>query len=128
MKLLLDTHVFLWLNDDVTRLSQTVKALCSSGEHEFYLSMASPWEMQIKSQLGKLTLTIPIEELVNKNQLENNIQILPIELSHISFLEKLPQHHKDPFDRIMIAQAIIEDMMIVTVDHVFSDYQVRVVW
>jgi len=73
MKLLLDTHVFLWLNDDVTRLSQTVKALCSSGEHEFYLSMASPWEMQIKSQLGKLTLTIPIEELVNKNQLENNI-------------------------------------------------------
>lgn len=128
MKLLLDTHAFLWLNDDAARLSQAVKALCSSGEHEFYLSIASPWEMQIKSQLGKLTLTIPIEELVSKNQLENNIQILPIELPHISCLEKLPQHHKDPFDRIMIAQAIIEDMTIITVDHVFSDYSVRVMW
>lgn len=128
MKLLLDTHAFLWLNDDAAQLSDTVKALCSSGEHEFYLSMASPWEMQIKSQLGKLTLTISIEELVNKNRLENNIQILPIELSHISYLEKLPKHHKDPFDRIMIAQAIIEGMMVVTVDHVFSDYAVRVVW
>jgi PIN domain nuclease of toxin-antitoxin system len=128
MKLLLDTHAFLWLNDDAAQLSDTVKALCSSGEHEFCLSMASPWEMQIKSQLGKLTLTISIEELVNKNRLENNIQILPIELSHISYLEKLPKHHKDPFDRIMIAQAIIEGMMIVTVDHVFSDYAVQVVW
>lgn len=128
MKLLLDTHAFLWLNDDAAQLSETVKALCSSGEHEFYLSMASPWEMQIKSQLGKLTLAISIEELVNKNRLENNIQILPIELSHISYLEKLPKHHKDPFDRIMIAQAITESMMIVTVDHVFSDYSVQVVW
>lgn len=65
---------------------------------------------------------------MNKNRLENNIQILPIELSRISYLEKLPKHHKDPFDRIMIAQAIIEDMMIVTVDHAFSDYAVQVVW
>jgi PIN domain nuclease of toxin-antitoxin system len=128
MKLLLDTHAFLWLNDDVAQLSQTVKALCSSGEHEFYLSMATPWEIQIKNQLGKLTLAMPIEELVNKNQLENNIQLLPIELSHISYLEKLPQHHKDPFDRIMIAQAIIEDMVIVTIDHAFADYSVQVVW
>ncbi|TRX00783.1 type II toxin-antitoxin system VapC family toxin [Candidatus Methylobacter oryzae] len=128
MKLLLDTHAFLWLNDDMARLSETVKALCSSGEHEFYLSTASPWEIQIKSQLGKLTLAIPIGELVSKNQLENNIQILPIELSHIGYLEKLPQHHKDPFDRIIIAQAIIEDMMIVTVDHAFSNYSVQVVW
>ncbi len=108
MKLLLDTHAFLWLNDDVARLSETVKALCSSGEHEFYLSMATPWEIQIKTQLGKLTLAMPIEELVNKNQLENNIQILPIELSHISYLEKLPQHHKDPFDRIILHRQLLK--------------------
>ncbi len=128
MRLLLDTHAFLWLNDDSEQISQTVKELCNSGAHEFYLSMASPWEMQIKSQLGKLSLAMPIEELVNKNQLENNIQLLPIELSHISYLEKLHQHHKDPFDRIIIAQAIIEGMTIVTIDHAFADYSVQVVW
>lgn len=128
MKLLLDTHAFLWLNDDSERLSQTVKELCSSGEHEFYLSIASPWEMQIKFQLGKLSLAMPIEELVNKNTQENNIKLLPINLSHISYLEQLPAHHKDPFDRIIIAQAIIEGMTIVTIDHSFVDYPVLIVW
>lgn len=128
MKLLLDTRNFLWLNDDSTQLSLTVKELFSSGEHELYLSMATPWEIQIKSQLGKLSLAMPIEELVTKNRLENNIQLLPIELSHISYLEQLPRHHNNPFDRIIIAQAIIEDMTVVTVDHAFADYSVQVVW
>lgn len=128
MKLLLDTHAFLWLNDDSERLSQTVKELCNSGEHDFYLSVASPWEMQIKHQLGKLSLAMPIAELINKNTQENNINLLPINLSHISYLEQLPAHHKDPFDRIIIAQAIIEDMTIVTIDHVFVDYPVQIAW
>lgn len=127
MRLLLDTHVFLWLNDDPTQLSLTLKELFSSGEHELYLSMATPWEIQIKSQLGKLSLAMPIKELVNKNRQENNIQLLPIELSHISYLEELPRRHNDPFDRIIIAQAIIEGMTIVTVDHAFADYSVQVV-
>ena len=128
MKLLLDTHAFLWLNDDSEQLSQTVKELCSSGEHDFYLSIASPWEMQIKNQLGKLSLAMPIAELINKNTQENNINLLPINLSHISYLEQLPAHHKDPFDRIIIAQAIIEDMTIVTIDHAFVDYPVQIAW
>ncbi len=128
MKLLLDTHAFLWLNDDTSQLSQTVKELCRSGEHTFYLSMASPWEIQIKCQLGKLSLDMPIAELVNKNTQENNIKLLTIELSHISCLERLPQHHKDPFDRIIIAQAITENMSVVTVDQAFADYSVQIVW
>ncbi|MBE0472521.1 MAG: type II toxin-antitoxin system VapC family toxin [Methyloprofundus sp.] len=128
MKLLLDTHAFLWLNEDSVRLSQKIKDLCLSGEHEFYLSMASPWEMQIKSQLGKLSLGMPIEELVNKNRQENNIQLVAIDLAHISYLEQLPTHHKDPFDRIIIAQAIIEGFTIVSVDHAFADYSVPVIW
>jgi PIN domain nuclease of toxin-antitoxin system len=103
MKYLFDTHAFLWLNDESERLTQTVKELCSSGEHEFYLSMASAWEMQIKHQLGKLSLAMPIAELVIKNTQENNIQLLPIDLSHINYLEQLPSDHKDPFDRIIIA-------------------------
>jgi PIN domain nuclease of toxin-antitoxin system len=128
MKLLLDTHIFLWMNDDPQQLTQTVKTLCSSGEHEFFLSMASPWEMQIKSQMGTLSLAMPIDELVSKNRLENNIKLLPIELSHISYLEQLPQHHKDPFDHIIIAQAIIEGMTVITVDHAFDNYFARVMW
>ena len=128
MKLLLDTHTFLWINEGSGRLSQTVKDLCSSGEHEFYLSIASPWEMQIKNQLGKLSLAMPIDELINKNRQENNIQLLPIDLAHISYLEQLPAHHKDPFDRIIIAQAIIEELTVITVDHAFSDYSVPVIW
>jgi PIN domain nuclease of toxin-antitoxin system len=128
MKYLLDTHAFLWLNDESERLTQTVKELCSSGEHEFYLSMASAWEMQIKHQLGKLSLAMPIAELVIKNTQENNIQLLPIDLSHINYLEQLPSHHKDPFDRIIIAQAIIEGMSIISIDHAFVDYPVNIVW
>ncbi len=128
MKYLFDTHAFLWLNDESERLTQTVKELCSSGEHEFYLSMASAWEMQIKHQLGKLSLAMPIAELVIKNTQENNIQLLPIDLSHINYLEQLPSHHKDPFDRIIIAQAIIEGMSIISIDHAFLDYPVNIVW
>jgi PIN domain nuclease of toxin-antitoxin system len=71
---------------------------------------------------------MPIAELINKNTQENNINLLQINLSHISYLEQLPAHHKDPFDRIIIAQAIIEGMTIVTIDHLFVDYPVRVVW
>lgn len=127
MKLLLDTHIFLWLNNQPDQLSLTVKALLNSGEHDIYLSMASVWEIQIKNQLGKLALAMPIAELVTKNQLENNIQLLAIALSHISYLEQLPAHHKDPFDRIIIAQASVEKMTVITVDHAFADYSVQVI-
>lgn len=128
MKLLLDTHAFLWANNQSEQLGSTAKSLLSSGEHELCISMATPWEMQIKHQLGKLVLAKPIEELVNINRQENNLQLLPIELAHISYLAQLPQHHKDPFDRIIIAQAIIEGMTVLTVDNAFADYPVQVVW
>ncbi|MFI3223087.1 MAG: type II toxin-antitoxin system VapC family toxin, partial [Methylococcaceae bacterium] len=79
-------------------------------------------------QLGKLSLAMPIAELVIKNTQENNIQLLPIDLSHINYLEQLPSHHKDPFDRIIITQAIIEGMGIISIDHAFVDYPVNIVW
>jgi PIN domain nuclease of toxin-antitoxin system len=84
--------------------------------------------MQIKNQLGKLSLEMPITELVAKNTQENNIQLLPINLAHIGHLEQLPAHHKDPFDRIIIAQAVVENMTIISVDPVFADYSVQVIW
>ncbi len=89
MRLLLDTPIFLWLNDDASLLSETAKSLCSAGTHDFYLSIASAWEMQIKNQLGKLALNVSVEEMVNKNRQDNNIQILPIDLAHVGFLKHL---------------------------------------
>lgn len=128
MKLLIDTHVFIWLNDDSSQLSNKVKELYLSREHEVYLSIASAWEMQIKVQLGKLGLAMPIEALVSQNIQDNDLYLLPIDLSHIAQLEKLPPHHKDPFDRMIIAQAMVEGFTIVSIDHVFADYAVPVIW
>jgi PIN domain nuclease of toxin-antitoxin system len=128
MKLLMDTHVFLWMNGDTQKLSENFKTLSRSGEHDFYLSVASAWEMQIKHQLGKLTLPLPTQALIRQNQVENGIQLLPIELSHIAHLAQLPPHHNDPFDRIIIAQAALENMTVVTADQAFSAYPVSVLW
>lgn len=128
MKLLMDTHAFIWLNEDAPQLSSKVKALYCSREHEVYLSIASVWEMQIKVQLGKLELGMPIEALVSQNMQENGIYLLPIDLSHIAQLEHLPSHHKDPFDRMIIAQAMVENLTIVSMDGAFADYAVPVIW
>ena len=128
MKLLLDTHAFIWLNNEPSRLSETVRQLCQSGMHEFYLSIASPWEMQIKHQLGKLSLDVSLDELIQRNIQSNHIQLLPIEFKHISHLAKLPFHHNDPFDRVIIAQAVVEQMTIISVDSAFSAYPVPVIW
>jgi len=128
MKLLIDTHIFLWMNGESSKLSERFKEVSRSGEHDFHLSVGSVWEIQIKHQLGKLTLPLPLAELISKNQLENNIQLLPIELSHISNLSHLPPHHKDPFDRLIISQAMLEGMTIVTADHAFTAYSVSVIW
>ena len=128
MKLLIDTHIFLWMNGESSKLSEPFKELGRSGEHDFYLSVASAWEIQIKHQLGKLHLPFHIEELISKNQQENSIQLLPIELSHISNLAQLPSHHNDPFDRLIISQAMLEGMTIVTADRAFANYAVPCVW
>jgi PIN domain nuclease of toxin-antitoxin system len=128
MRLLLDTHVFLWLNTDTSQLTTRVKQLLVSGEHELYLSMASAWEMQIKHQLGKLNLSTSIKALIAHNVFHNRIQLLPITLENIVTLESLPPHHKDPFDCMLIAQASSEDMTLFSADHVFTQYDIRLVW
>jgi len=128
MKLLLDTHAFIWLNNDVSKISDRVIEMTQSGQHEFFLSMASAWEMQIKFQLGKLDLAIPVKKLIETNINKNHIYLLPITLADIAQLGKLPPHHKDPFDRMIIAQAMIEDFTIVSIDGVFADYAVSVIW
>ncbi|WP_365741889.1 type II toxin-antitoxin system VapC family toxin [Nostoc sp. JL33] len=92
------------------------------------VSMASVWELQIKSQLGKLNLSSSLPNFMETQQQVNNLQLLPIELTHIYALEALPSHHRDPFDRILIAQAIVEKMPLLSIDVVFDAYPVQRMW
>ncbi len=128
MRLLLDTHVFLWLNGAPEKLSPKVLRHCENPANQLYLSQISPWEIQIKSQLGKLELTAPLRELVELQQSRNNLEILPIRLEHIYSLTDLPPHHQDPFDRLLVAQAQVEDLTFVTVDKQIANYSVSTLW
>lgn len=127
MKLLLDTHVFLWLNDSPEKLSDTARQVCEDLNNSLHLSMASVWEIQIKQQLGKLQLSESWREMIKTQQQDNDLVLLPIELKHIEALNSLPPVHRDPFDRLLIAQAIQESMSIVTVDSCFTNYPVSVI-
>lgn len=100
MKFLLDTHTFIWWDSEPAKLSPHALALCQDRHNVFLLSVVSVWEMQIKLQLGKLTLALSLREIIESQRQTNNIEILPITLAHVLALEKLPTHHKDPFDRL----------------------------
>lgn len=128
MRLLLDTHVFLWMNDAPEKLSANVRSLFLRGEDELFLSIASPWEIQIKQQIGKLAIEGTIDELLAPHLDDNSLRLLPIELRHIRGLGSLAMHHRDPFDRIFIAQALTDGMGIVTADPLFQAYPVSVIW
>ena len=125
MRILLDTHIFIWWDSDPDKLSSTAKVHCESEDNTLVLSVASVWEMQIKQQLGKLTLRQPLAELIADQQKTNGFEILPITLSHVLALDQLPLHHKDPFDRLLIAQAKNEDMSLLTADDVMKQYEVE---
>ena len=106
MKLLLDTHSFIWWTIQQARLSATALAAIQNPQNELLLSVASIWEMQIKIQIGKLHFNLPLPQLIDDQQRVNGLQFLTIEPDHIYTLEQLPFHHKDPFDRMLIAQAM----------------------
>ncbi|HBG07303.1 MAG: twitching motility protein PilT [Geobacteraceae bacterium GWC2_58_44] len=127
-RLLLDTHTFLWWVDDAPQLSAAVRRVIADANNVCYLSMASCWEMSIKSSLGKLKLAKPVERFVSEQLAANGFTLLNIELRHAAKVEKLPFHHRDPFDRLLIAQAMIEKLPIVSADRAFSEYSVKVLW
>ncbi|MDD2759693.1 MAG: type II toxin-antitoxin system VapC family toxin [Methylomonas sp.] len=128
MNLLLDTHVFLWLNDTPEKLSPAALAACQDENNTLFLSLASAWEIQIKQQLGKLELSESLQTLISTQQQQNGLQLLPIELAHIEALSQLPTVHRDPFDRLLIAQSIQQHMQIVSADQVFTGYPVNLIW
>lgn len=125
MRLLLDTHIFIWWNGNLGLLSLQARSVCENKENTLVLSLASIWEMQIKCQLGKLTLNQPLAEVIGSQQRANGLKLLPITTEHIYALQDLPSHHKDPFDRLLIAQASVENIALVAVDQVFQQYDVK---
>lgn len=128
MKILLDTHAFIWPDFQPEKLSKKAIEVCQDTSNELYLSMASLWEMQIKAQLGKLKLKIPLEEMLALQQQENDLKVLNFSLAHIYQLQLLPFHHNDPFDRIIIAQRMLENMTLISVDEKLKAYNIAVLW
>ncbi len=128
MKYLLDTHTFIWLDSTPDYLSPNVILICKDPANILYVSLASIWEMQIKISAGKLQLPKPLQEIIQWQQQNNFIQVLPVTLQHIFTLDSLPQHRRDPFDRILIVQAQVENLTIISRDNTFAQYPVNITW
>ncbi len=128
MRLLLDTHAFLWFVLGDTRCRATARSLIEDESHEKWISPASHWELAIKISLGKYTLPIPFEEFFNRAVVNNGFMVLPIEPAHTALLTDLPYHHRDPFDRLIVAQAMAEGMSIVSADPAFDAYTISRQW
>ncbi len=131
---LLDTHVFLWWITDDPRLSTRVRDVLQDSDNELYFSAASAWEIAIKAQLGRLQLikesqpAQSLEQFMVEQLSLNALVILPIQLRHALHVYTLAQHHRDPFDRILVAQSQVEDMPILTADAQIVRYKVNVIW
>lgn len=128
MRYLLDTHSFLWWITDDQNLSPKARDLISDRRNDLYLSSASGWEIAIKAALGRLKISGDPEKLIPEQMSLNAIEALPIHMPHALRVFTLPGHHRDPFDRILVAQAQLEEMPVITNDSVFEKYDVDLVW
>jgi PIN domain nuclease of toxin-antitoxin system len=128
MRLLLDTHTFIWWDIEPARLSLRALALCQDSNNQLVLSVASVWEMEVKIQLGKLRFEKPLMDMISEQQRTNHIEILAVTLPHALALETLPMAHRDPFDRLLIAQAKVEGISFISRDAEFAAYPIVVEW
>lgn len=124
MRVLLDTHIFLWALFNPSKLSTQLTDIYQNSEHKLFLSLVSIWEMQIKQQLGKLEFDIDLQRVINEQLNAGYVEILTIKLEHILALQNLPFHHKDPFDRLLIAQAVHENLLLASSDMMVDAYSV----
>ena len=120
MRLLLDTHTFIWYVTDNPRLSPHVKLLIEDENNEKLVSIASIWEMAIKDSIGRLNFSLPFIEFVGQQLTVSNIRLLEINLQHIEVVASVPLHHRDPFDRLIIAQSMAQQIPILSVDAIFD--------
>ena len=125
MRLLLDTHALLWWVDGGGNLSAAQKRAIGRSGNQVFVSVASAWEMAIKASLGKLRLASPVGDYIARHLQANRFQLLDVTLVHAARVEALPYHHRDPFDRLLIAQAKEENLAIISKDRLFARYGVR---
>ncbi|WP_414580823.1 type II toxin-antitoxin system VapC family toxin [Scytonema sp. PCC 10023] len=128
MRLLINTHIFLWYILDIQKLSPTVRALIDDEDNKILLSTASVWEMAIKQSTGKLNFHLPFRIFIEQQLSQNNFSLLNINLDHLAVVATLPFHHRDPFDRLLIAQSIVENIPILSVDSAFDAYPIERLW
>ncbi len=128
MSLLLDTHAFLWFILDDQRLSRRVRALIVDPDQEILVSPAACWEIAIKVSIGKYQLPGPLESFLRQQIEQNDFDVLPIELPHIARVAVMPFHHRDPFDRLLAAQALVESVPIASADSALDVYGVARIW
>ncbi|HSY92681.1 MAG TPA: type II toxin-antitoxin system VapC family toxin [Candidatus Binatus sp.] len=126
MKVLIDTHVLLWGLQDEAKLSKRVRDLLPVAE--VWISVASLWEIITKVQVGKLDLPGPVGDYLSAKLKANGVSVLPLVFDHVRRLEELPLHHRDPFDRILIAQSLEEKLPLVSGDPQFQKYSIRLIW
>jgi PIN domain nuclease of toxin-antitoxin system len=128
MKYLLDTHAFLWWNLDDPQLSEQAREIIANGENEIFISAASAWEIAIKTAKGRLVLPEePAQYLANRMS-QYHFQSLPVQISHAVHVYGLPDHHADPFDRLLVAQCQLESMLLISKDEDIQKYDVEVIW
>jgi PIN domain nuclease of toxin-antitoxin system len=128
VKLLLDTHSFLWFIAGNTRLTPKCRAMIEDDENEKLVSIASVLEIAIKTSIGKLSLDQPFADLIPKQLRQNNFQLHPLTLENATLLANLPFHHRDPFDRMIIAQSLTENLPVLSNDEAFDAYGVKRIW
>ena len=128
MKYILDTHVMLWFLEDSPELSTKSRRILKNAEHELFWSVVSYWELSVKFSLGRLELDKEWPALLEREKKVNRIQDLPLYQKHCEPHLKLPWHHKDPFDRLLICQAMVENMILMTKDRHIKKYKFKTVW
>jgi PIN domain nuclease of toxin-antitoxin system len=128
MRVLLDTHAFLWWVDDAPTLTRRAGNVLANPANECWFSLVSCWEMAIKIRLGKLRLPGTIERFIPEHLAANAFRQLSIDFRHVTRVATLPFHHRDPFDRLLAAQALEEDCAIVSADPIFRKYGVKRIW
>jgi len=128
VRLLLDTQAFLWWVTDDGALSRRARRLIGDGKNEIFFSAASAWEIAIKARLGRVSLPEDLESYFLTQLEQNAFQVLPVQLQHALRVATLPDIHRDPFDRLLVAQALTEELAIVSKDRRISAYPARVLW
>ncbi len=128
MRFLIDTHTFIWYVQSSEQLTTSVTTIINNGRNEILLSTASIWEMAIKQSTGKLNLGLPYANFINEQMRINNIGLLQIEVAHLDVVASLPFHHRDPFDRLLVAQVLFENIPIISIDQSFDAYSIQRIW